>query len=107
MARKAQIATDLGWASVHECPPNEVQLDVYPSLMAERLSRYWWAWVAAGGIVVAGVAWLAVAPTTLSYWLGSAACLPFVSLIAGRATRKGFAIGPRDPSDDSGPWSAP
>jgi hypothetical protein len=58
-------------------------------------------------MMIAGVAWLSLAPGTLAYWLGSALCLPFVGLIAGRATRKGFEVGPSDPSNDGGPWSAP
>jgi hypothetical protein len=64
-------------------------------------------WGGAFLLMVGGIVWFAVLPSTLSYWLGTSLAVPFVGLVANRANDKGFTSRDSDPYNDDGPWGAP
>ena len=65
-------------------------------------------WIGSFLVLVAGTAWFAIWPSTLSYWLGTSLYLPFGLMVVERGKRKRFTDGDPDPTlTDNGPWSGP
>lgn len=81
----------------------------FPAGCAAPHARYYRpVWAASFLLAPGGTAWVALAPSSLSYWLGTSFYVPLALLITCQAQRKGFeSEGAFKSPGDDGPWGPP
>jgi hypothetical protein len=73
----------------------------------QELSKRPWAWLLSFALIVAGVLLYLFQSGDWTWWIASAAFIPFALLVAARSERLGFGSKDSGTVDGGGPWTPP